>query len=149
MKVPAAVLAGIAALSSSFASPQDKDMKPAQDWVEVTPEKKDLFDAKRILKFDEGLVLEVALIRKDFFGRDSISAHGWVSNPTKKKLKGQYYVSLFDKDKKLIVCGNCPAGVIDPVEPGAKDEQLSVILEGPSAELDKVKFAQYRWYVHE
>jgi hypothetical protein len=35
----------------------------------------------------------------------------------------------------------------DGLNPGEKGHNLSVVIEAPSSELDKVRLAQYRWYV--
>jgi len=136
-------------LTSSVASPQQaKNTNAAVEWIEVVPERKSIAEGKRIRKYDSGLVLEVMLLRDpNFFGKDVVLAQGFVSNPTAKKLSGTYCVALFDKDKRLVVCGSL--SMIEPIDPGTKNHNLSVVLEATSADLDSVKFAQYRWYVSE
>jgi len=142
-----AIASALAALLAA-AGPGQQKGAAGPEWVEAVPEKKSLMDAKRLRKYEDGLVLEVVLVRDpNFFGKDVVHAQGFVSNPTKKKLTGAYYVATFDKDRRLIASGGLK--MLGGVDPGEKNYNLSVVLEAPTAELDKIRFAQYRWYVAE
>ena len=113
-------------------------------WVEVKVESS-FSTAKALAKIVErGLVCEPRLYHNEFFGRKMIWAGAFLANPTAKKMRGEYHVALFDKNKRLI--GSASQGL--DLDPGKKDWQLgSCMVFAPENILKQVKYAQWRFYV--
>ena len=144
-------IATVALALAGLPLPQDKGAKEPI-WVEVAPERVKAAEAKRVMKFEDRLVFEVAFLRRSYGKQEGVSAHCFIHNPTKKTLNATLHVAVFDEDQRLISTSSLTwegTEMLPAIKPGEKREGTSLGIDAPVEALDRIKFAQARLYVWE